>query len=127
MRPFKKRFDIPIYVAALWVVISDDALASRRAMKPLFGECRIKSAQALCSTNFRGHVGVFLPRIDLREETLSHEIFHATHAILSWVDCKFDDNNQEAWAYLNGYISKIVRVAVETDRVRRNAAAKRKR
>ena len=42
---------------------------------------------------------------DLGEEIINHETFHLTYKILKFVGVKLSDNSEEAFAYLNDYIS----------------------
>jgi len=38
--------------------------------------------------------------------TVTHELFHATHAIMTRVGIKLSDDSEEAYAYLIGYLTQ---------------------
>lgn len=118
-RSLKQHHLVPIFGASLWIVITDDVSADRQRMADVFGECPDKPYFALCSYNARGDFGIFLPRRLLDEETIAHEVFHATHRILEWTCCNFDEKHHEQGALLNGYLSTLVRDAIAADKKRK--------
>ena len=49
-----------------------------------------------------------LPQSSYDMQFLSHEIFHAAHALMIGVGINLSDDSEEAYAYLIGYITKRV-------------------
>lgn len=118
-RPFNRRYPIPIYDCNLWVVISDDIYKEREKLNDTFGTVD-REYGALCSYDNYGNVGLFFQRRFIADEdTIAHEIFHATHRILEWAGCNFDPQHHEQGALLCGYLSKLVRGAIAQDKKRR--------
>lgn len=118
-RPFKKREYVPIFGVWLWIVIADDVAGERQRLVSVFGECPDKPYFALCTYSGDGVFGIFLPRRELDEETIAHETFHATHRILEWTGCNFDEKHHEQGAMLCGFLSALVRKAIAADKKRK--------
>lgn len=45
---------------------------------------------------------------ELKIHYITHEVFHVTHGILECAHSKFDYHNHEHFAYLNGFLNKMV-------------------
>lgn len=46
-------------------------------------------------------------------EIVPHEVFHVVGMMMEYAGVKYDHNNDEAWAYLIGYISKNVFTTIQ--------------
>lgn len=121
-RAFKKKSTVPIFGALLWIVICDSICKELKGFEPTFGKDRDDTEyHALhCYSLESGEFGIFLNRkaaLDITD--WSHEVFHATHRILQWASCNFDNDHHEQGALLNGYLNKLVQQAIAADRKRK--------
>lgn len=108
-RPLKTKLHVPIYDAKVWLVVSDDIEASRKAMERLFGPAPdIHGYDALCSWSGGGTFGLFFLRKSMSLNTVSHEVFHLTHRIMEWVSANFDPDHHEQGAMLHGHLMSEV-------------------
>lgn len=101
-------YTIPIYNATLWIIVNKDIFKARKRMSCYFGKTPHDDYQALCSYDNNGNFALFFTPSCLTLSIIAHETFHLTHRILDWVGVKFDKNNHEAAALLNGYLLKLV-------------------
>lgn len=104
----KKRFDIPIYDAVLWIVTTKSIAKERRKWEHVFGPSPASSdIAALCSYG-TGHTFAlfFEPKPDLK--IVAHEVFHLAHRIMDWAGANFDGTHHEQGALLNGYLMDLV-------------------
>lgn len=108
----KRRFDIPIYKASLWVVVNSDIAAKRKEMESMFGPAPSGTYNGLCS--WEGYnFAVFLdPPSSKSIEVISHEVFHLTNRMLEWVNSPFNEHLHEQGALLHGYLMKLVTDAI---------------
>jgi hypothetical protein len=105
----KKELHIPIYDAVLWLVVTDDIGAERKAMEHWFGPVpETDQYSALCSYG-RGHnFALFFEPSACTVNMVSHEVFHLTHRILDWAGMNFDRSHHEQGALLHGYLMDLV-------------------
>ena len=105
--------DLPTQNAILLICIGNDenskpVLKARQMCETLFGkytsslEFRGISSYASETEGMRGYFGIFLATHEY--STIAHEAFHTTHRIMDHIGMKFDINNHEVFAYLNGHI-----------------------
>ena len=103
----KKKFQIPIYNVAIWLIISEEIEKEREKMNDVFGPIDLNLEYiALCSYN-GPYFGIFI-KPDSSIGTISHEIFHLTHRILDWKHANFDMDHQEQGAQLCEYLSELI-------------------
>lgn len=62
------------------------------------------SCGGLCLNLLAGHRKVLVALLDSDPGTLAHELYHATWMILDYTGVKVDGQNDEAGAYLIGYL-----------------------
>jgi hypothetical protein len=106
-KPLLRSVYVPIYGCRLYLSISDDAHVARRKLAGTFGESKDDEWHALC--DFNGpYAGIFFFRDTLTHGTLAHEIFHATIGIIVSKGDTFGRDNEESFAYLNGWITDWV-------------------
>lgn len=99
----KTKLHIPIFDATLWVVVSNDIMRSRKAMRGVLGDCDEFCCEALCSYR-DNHVALFFKRGEVKLKYVSHEVFHATLRILEWTESVYDAGHHEPAALLNAYL-----------------------
>jgi hypothetical protein len=104
-RRTKRRLEVPIYDAVVWLIVTDDIASERKKWEHLFGPApAADNYDALCSYSGGHTFALFLSRRTLTLKILSHEIFHLTHRILDWVGANFDATHHEQGALLHGYL-----------------------
>jgi hypothetical protein len=54
----------------------------------------------------------------LTHEIIAHEIFHATHHMLSHCELKFRPKDHEAFAFTNGHLTKLVYAQLKKWKIR---------
>jgi hypothetical protein len=106
-KPIRLHFEIPIYEVSLWLVVDEDAIARRVGMTDTFGNYAEGPFKALCS--WRDDVfGLFFYPVHLTHNTIGHETWHLTQRIMKYVGMEPDPDNDEAAAYLHGYLNALV-------------------
>lgn len=109
LRQIRKKLDIPIYNAVVWIIVVDDISKERKEWEYLFGAApKLEDYDALCSYSGGHCFGLFFERKYITLKTISHEIFHLTHRILDWAGANFDSTHHEQGALLNGYLTEMV-------------------
>lgn len=53
-----------------------------------------------------GDIIIWFPDYNRGKNTVDHELFHATYAVMDWVGIPLTDDTEEAYAYLLDYLSK---------------------
>jgi hypothetical protein len=105
----KKNLLIPIYDAVVWLVISNDIAAERKAMEHWFGPVPdTDQYSALCSYGKGRNFALFFEPEACTVNVVSHEVFHLTHRILDWSGANFDGCHHEQGALLHGYLMELV-------------------
>lgn len=124
----KVKIKVPIYDVILWIIISKDPIVERKKMEDLFGPSTLGDFEGLCSySSSLPNFALFFRADSLFYDNISHEVFHLTHRILDFIGSKFDVENQECAAYLNGYLMNLVMEKVITyNRSRRKPCEKPK-
>lgn len=108
MRVLSVAVNIPIYDGTISLNLSEDVNRARLEESADFGEWHpIEGLDGLCASAI-GRFGLFFDRRYLSCDTVAHEIFHATHRIMQSYGIRFDADNHEAFAYLNGWLTKWV-------------------
>lgn len=109
MKEKYKDFVIPIYQHDFQLVVTDDieqCLKSKR-LKKILGPCEIEGELGgLCCHN-SSQVFLFLKDKDLNHGMIAHELFHATHDILSSKEHELTKTAHEPHAYLCGYLTRL--------------------
>lgn len=104
-RQIRKRLEIPIYDAVVWVIVVDGISRERKKWECLFGPVPSEDDyNALCSYSGGHTYALFFERKNLTLKILSHEVFHLTHRIMEWVGANFDSGHHETGALLHGYL-----------------------
>lgn len=50
-------------------------------------------------------------------DTLTHEAFHSTCDLLERIGMRLTEDNDETYAYVIGYISKCINIAINSDKI----------
>lgn len=101
-----KKILIPIYGAAVFVVVSVDPHAAM-AKLPLKATAP-ESGVAWCSSDGANGYAVVFHRDHVNIDSIAHECFHLTHRILEHAGTNFDAEHHEHAAYLNGWLNAEV-------------------
>lgn len=106
----KKRLEIPIYGAVLWLVVTEDIAKERRGMERWFGPGPDDNIyDALCSYGTGHNFALFFePKAAHEIKIVAHEVFHLTHRILDWCGANFDSRHHETAALLHGFLIDLV-------------------
>lgn len=107
-----KTFRLPIYPCAL--VISTGA--SNKKLKKFLKKKKIKfgkyfkgeTSEGRATTLNNGWIIIRFLKKHPTHETVSHEIFHVVNHVMNYIEMPFDNANDEAFAYLTGYITELV-------------------
>ena len=104
----KRKINIPIYDAVLYIVVSDNIHEERGNMVDLFGEAPKEDYIGCCSYNDSGEYALFFDTMEISHKTIAHEIFHLTHRITEWRYGSFCEKYHEVFADLCGYLTEQV-------------------
>jgi hypothetical protein len=102
--------DIPIFGGSLEVVISDNFIKERIKRNNIFGIFDVDSFQprALFSYSYNElRYALFLTH-DASFDDIFHEVFHLTFRILQNVNVNLDENTNEVFVYLQGYLGEKI-------------------
>lgn len=104
-----KNYVIPIYGAKVTVCISENYDKDKAMFKNKFGNVSedFSDLDCFCCWN-ENNFGVFIIKEKLDINILAHELFHLTIRILTYYELKFDVDNHESYAYLNGYLNELI-------------------
>jgi hypothetical protein len=109
MKNIQRKLVVPIYEAAVHLVVADDIKAERAKFNEQFGEVDGCNWDGLCSWDENGTFGIFLPSTNADNcSVIAHEVFHLTHRILEWTNSNFDAEHHEQGALLHGYLMEWV-------------------
>jgi hypothetical protein len=113
MRELSTTFLIPIYWYKIELVLCDSIMKAHNKPHRLSwleaSPCEHDNYLGMVSTPEIGsRCSLLLRRPGLKKGTVAHEVFHATHRVLESVGISVDENNHEAAAYLNEYITALV-------------------
>lgn len=100
----KAEINVPLYGDTLLLVLSADAIKSRKAFNKRFGESTDGQFSGLCSSNGY-HFGLFFDALCFNHQLIAHEVFHVTHRILEYNSVTFSTENHEPFAFLCGWIT----------------------
>ena len=113
-RPFVKRYDVPIYGSALYIVFAATVADGVAALPKDFrddGKTPEDCAALTLYCDGKNTVSMVFSQTNdvVRHSSITHEAFHATDCILNnaGVHMKRNDAN-EAYAYLCGWIAEQV-------------------
>lgn len=99
---------IPIYHGILRIVITDDFIASAKALKIDDEGLNLSSFGAfVCTSTDKNKETLFnvFFRPDVAHDLIAHEVVHLVNAIYISRRITLDPNNDEPQAYLTGWIS----------------------
>lgn len=102
-----------VYEVTLMVGVADEVADIRcsrvckRFFKDYKGPTGMEDAAA-CTYYLRSRIAIIYGKQGLTRSTVAHEIFHATHRAADWAGVEINHVNSEAFAHLNGYITKLV-------------------
>ncbi len=104
----KRRFKVPLYDVAVWVVVAHDAIRAHNALSKRFKLKREEpgSFRAICVG--RGNqFGLFFHADKICEDDIGHELTHCVEFIMDYIgnECI---KCAEPRSYLNGYLHKRV-------------------
>lgn len=108
---------VPIYSVKLWIVITDDIGVERLKFDWAFGPGDGINYSGLSSYG-DGKFAIFLRRNVVCHELIAHEIFHLTHRILEHTTDRFSPEHHEPYAYLCGWLSEQVYLALAKSKCR---------
>jgi hypothetical protein len=112
-RRIRKRIEVPIYDAVVWLVVVDNVAKERRKWEHLFGPAPAANYNALCSRSGGQDFALFFSWEAVTFKTIAHEVFHLTHRILEWVNANFDATHHEQGALLHGHLMECVCAAIK--------------
>jgi len=58
------------------------------------------------TTSSEGNVTIWVSSYKDNEAIINHELFHATYAIMQWINIPLSNSSEEAYAYFLGYITE---------------------
>jgi len=100
VKPFQTRFTVPVYNAKVVLVHDQDIHAARKRFDRIFEG---PGPEGNCSAWVSYHLdrfGLFFQDNNCGLDTVSHELFHLTHRIMSWSGVE----DEEAGAILHEWI-----------------------
>jgi hypothetical protein len=103
-------FKVPIYKTQVRIVVCDD-IAKFAKENEIDDNLGIYYAIVYEFYNYPKvpfDIVLLLPT-DFQDGTLVHEVFHITCAILRNVGVSFSNDSEEAYAYLNEYLYKVIK------------------
>lgn len=120
LKPFHFKIDIEIYRHTLHVFYLHTDLEFEKAFRKVItdnGFEEFKKQTTIFKLDGAGKYssleGASVVRFEKWEnwnvedlETINHELFHITHYILKHVGMKLSDKTEEAYAYLNSFLTK---------------------
>lgn len=105
----KKKINLPIYDATIYLIVANDIHKERKKLKHIFGDPPPDyTYSGLLSWDEAGTFGLFFETKHVDVKTISHEVFHLTHRILDWTASNFDKDHHEQGALLCGYLNEWV-------------------
>jgi hypothetical protein len=98
------KFKVPIYNVDIVFIVTKDILLEGRKHKLEF-DLDINDSKGICfNSTIQKKIYIFIKEKHLKWSTITHECLHATNYILSSRGVEVTTENDEAQAYLLGYI-----------------------
>jgi len=108
----RARHHIPIYDFKFWVVVTSDMEKSRAGFNRILGrdagDCEVGHCVGLTSRGEGRVLAMFLDADYLDHGLIAHEVFHATHSIMEFLESVYADATQEPYSALCEYLTKLV-------------------
>jgi len=103
---YKTRINIPIFPARFSLIVGDAKIPQIVADSKWFGDYDPNDAGEAITVVRGGDVGVIFQVKKLSHNFIAHEVFHATMAVYRGVGDEHTKKGEEAYAYLNGWLTK---------------------
>jgi hypothetical protein len=113
---------IPVYNTKIRVVITDDF--NKFAKLNEISEQDLSVYSAVCFNFFkykRDFELIVIFKENPKYGEIVHEVFHLTCDTLRNVGCSLTEESEEAYAYLNEYLSKVIQNIVLKDKINNNS------
>ena len=99
------KFRVPIYDMEVRVVILEEGEDFYTAFPKLPKDSMEADGVAHCLVDDTGRANIVIEKEYLDFDTVTHEVYHLTLAILNNAGLVQSDDSEEAYAYLNGYLN----------------------
>lgn len=104
----KKKIYLELYDITFELCLTDDvAGAAKKEFQVPESALKDLYADGLTLANRRNVVVIF-KRSNLSYNLVAHEVFHATHCALQLCSAKFNEDDHEPFAYMNGWLHQWV-------------------
>ncbi|MDD5150689.1 MAG: hypothetical protein PHC28_09420 [Flavobacterium sp.] len=108
--------EIPIFGGLLDIIIDEDIVNRRIENNHLFGEYKSNQIPSAIFSYNGSRYGLFFT-FECGIDEIVHEIFHLTFRIFQNINTKLDENTNEVFAYMQGYLMKIVLSVYEKNNI----------
>jgi hypothetical protein len=106
------RHRITLYEFTVWVVLTNDMQRSREGLNRTLGkppgDCEVSHCVGLTSRGRGRAVAIFLLDSYLGHGLIAHELFHATHSIMEFLESQYIPETHEPYSALCEYLTKLV-------------------
>ena len=99
------RFIVPIYDMEVRIVILDEGEDFHTVFPKLPKDSVDSDGVAHCLVDDTGRSNIIIEREYVDFDTITHEVYHLTLAIINNAGLVQSDDSEEAYAYLNGYLN----------------------
>jgi hypothetical protein len=108
------RFKVPIYDIEVRIIILEDGEDFQTVFPGLPIGGVTDEGVAHCMVDDTGRANIIIEREYVDYDTITHEVYHLTCAILNNAGLVQSSDSEEAYAYLNGYLnSKVFKFIVK--------------
>ncbi len=115
-KPIKFKIKVKLFLSNILVFVGDSDcflqyIRHKIKKDSLYNEVE-KSIDNYAGLAIEVHSGLYIlymnkkPKKAYHKSILAHEIFHITSYIMSRIDLKLSNDNEEVYAYLNGFITR---------------------
>lgn len=121
----KFKMQVPIYDQPIHIYIVDDvedAFENNKSIRTILKKEGVKTAKEASSRAIileEDRFGIIFGKEGLKEDIISHEVFHLTLIIMKHVGRELSDENEENYAYLNGYLNAKIRSRITGSKKRK--------
>jgi hypothetical protein len=107
----KRKISVPIYGIDVNIIVLGKDEDHAKLLPNLPNDLLEGSTVAHCIIDDTGNASIILDKDYCDDDTVTHEVFHLTIAILNSAGIRMSDKSEEAYAYLNGYLNgKILKI-----------------
>ncbi len=122
MKPILSHTHIEFHKRDLVVVVADTleeagAAFKKRFKSRQFSKSDCKGATALCIVEKNRACALLFALPSLCASTICHEVTHATNAMLTHIGIELDNGSDEAYAYHNDMLFRIVAKLLEKHKI----------